>query len=246
VHNLPSHPQNIPLIVRSVVLRRFWTTFTLISVVLQFSMMSDSDDAQQPSQSPRRIAFQDAQGRAGNPQHSALSPRSFEHHDLSCSMPSPERIRYSNKESARVNVGLDYSCGCHQDLEFEGVRPWCANKPAVDIDFSKLVIPVVRPEPKPNTAALVEHLLSPPPHAFVYRTLSIQWVIGAVGQEHMEFREDDERYVLAQDSGLRDSGAALGLPALYMEWLCGDDNSTSATEQGVHLTPEYFKEVNSE
>jgi hypothetical protein len=208
--------------------------------------MSDSDDAQQPSRSPRRISFQDAQGLKDKPQDTAATQRSFVYHDLTYSMPNPDRILYSNKESTRVNIGLDYGCCYHQDLEFEEVGPWCTNKPAVDIDFSKLIVPVVANEPKLSIEALVQRLLSPPPHAFVYGTLSIQWIIGAVGQKHMSFRERDERYVLAQDSGLRSRGAALSMPALYMEWLCGDDDAISATEQCVHLTPEYFKEVSLE
>jgi hypothetical protein len=206
--------------------------------------MSDSHDAQQPSQSPRHIAFQDAQDLTDNSQADTLAHGSFGHNESSYSMPSPERIRYSNKETLRVNVGLDYGCCYDQDLEFEEVGPWSTNKPAGDIDFSKPVVPIVAPESGPNTAALVKCLLSPPPHAFVYRTLSIQWVIGAVGQIHMEFRKSDERYVLAQDSELRSRGVALGMPALYMEWLCGDDDATSATEQNMNLTPEYFKEMN--
>lgn len=204
--------------------------------------MSDSHDARH---SHRRTFFQDAQGHNGNAQDTTSSQRSFVHHDLPCSMPNPDRICYSNRDSARVNIGLDFGCCYHQDLEFEEVGPWCTNKSAVDIDFSSLFIPIMAPEAKPSTETLVCRLLHPPPHAFVYRTLSIQWVIGAVGQTHMDFRERDERYALAKDSELRSRGTALGMPALYMEWLCGDDEATSATEQGVHLTPEFFNDVNS-
>ncbi|EAT88581.1 hypothetical protein HBI56_042990 [Parastagonospora nodorum] len=171
--------------------------------------------------------------------------QAFDHHDSSFSMPDPDRICYSNKESAKVNIGLDCVSWYDQDLEFAHADgPFSTNKPAVDVDFSQLICPIVAPESKPSVEALVSRLLNPPPHAFVYRTLSIQWVIGAMGQRHVEFRESDERYVLAQNSELRRMGTALGMPALYMEWLCGDDEDISATDQGVHLTPDYFEEVN--
>jgi hypothetical protein len=114
----------------------------------------------------------------------------------------------------------------------------------VDIDFSQLVVPIVAPEAKPTSETLANRLLHPPSHAFVHGVLSMQWVIGVVGQEHIEFRANDERYVLARASYLRDKGTSLGLPALYMEWLCGDDDEVSAAEQGVNLTPDFFDDIN--
>jgi hypothetical protein len=205
-----------------------------------------SHGAEQPSPSPRRTSFGAASVPASS-RSTASTLQSFADDDLLFSMPDPDRICYSNKESGKVNMGLDCGGWYDQDLEFkELIGPFCTNKPAVDIDFSQLVIPIVAPEPKPTSEALMHRLLHPPPHAFVYRTLSIQWVIGAVGRQHIEFRENDERYVLAQNSELRTRSAALGMPALYMEWLCGDDKEVSATDQGVHLTPEYFDEVNSD
>jgi hypothetical protein len=97
------------------------------------------------------------------------------------------------------------------------------NKPAVDVDFGQLIAPIVAPEPLASAEALVHKLIHPPSHAFVYGVLSMQWVIGVIGQQHITFRNNDERYVLASDSKLREKGTALGMPVLYMEWLCGAD-----------------------
>jgi hypothetical protein len=162
-------------------------------------------------------------------------------------MPSPERNRYSNKESAKVNAGLHFG-----KTESDGGKAcdvsgaFNTNIPAVDIGFSKLFIPIVAPEAAPRVETLVRRLLRPPPYAFVHGMLSTQWVIGVVGQRHVDFRSTDERYVLATHSQLRTRGSALGLPALYMEWLCGDHDESSATEQGIYLTPEYFQELADE
>lgn len=223
VHNLPSHPEFDPDTASP--------TSTSHLQVLASSIMSGSHFEVVPV--------------SNKSQGSVSSSQAFDHHASSFSMPDPDRICYSNKESAKVNIGLAPVSWYDQDLEFEHADgSFSTNKPAVDIDFSQLLCPIVAPESKPSVEALVSRLLNPPPHAFVYRTLSIQWVIGAIGQRHVDFRESDERYVLAQDSELRHSGTALGMPALYMEWLSGDNKDISATDQGVHLTPDYFEEVN--
>jgi hypothetical protein len=58
------------------------------------------------------------------------------------------------------------------------------------------------------------------------------------------YRDSDARYVLKANSELRLRGRELGLPAAYLEWLCGDDPEHSATEQGIMFTREFFeKEV---
>lgn len=148
-------------------------------------------------------------------------------------MPSPERNQYSNRQSSKVNSGLNYN-GAMGIFDI-GV-------PSVDVDFSKLVVPIAAPEPKPTTEQLVKKLLDPPPHAFLYGILSIQWVIGVLGGEHFQFRACDERHVLADSSEIRTKGSELGMPAMYMEWLCGDNMAITAAESNF-LTPEFFRQL---
>ncbi|KAF1935709.1 hypothetical protein EJ02DRAFT_360917 [Clathrospora elynae] len=159
-------------------------------------------------------------------------------------MPTPERNRYSNKESVKVNAGLDF--GGFVDANGPGAETsdnqWTSNRPVMDMDFSLLTLPPVVPEAKSTIEQLVVRLLDPPPHAFPHGTLSIQWVIGAVGMAHLAFRNRDERYVLGQDSGLRNQGLGLGIPVAYLEWLCGDEEATSS-EQGMCLTRAFFMEL---
>jgi hypothetical protein len=95
---------------------------------------------------------------------------------------------------------------------------------------------------EPTIEQLVQQLLEPPSHAFPHGTLSIQWVLGLVGMRHFVFRDKDERYVLVAHSELRQRGRDLGLPAIYLEWLCGVDGGTAA-EQSVCLTPGFFMEI---
>jgi hypothetical protein len=207
--------------------------------------MSDSQDAERSSRSPRRVSFEAAESSTEKRPDAASSPQLFAYNAMPCGMPNQERICYSNKESIKVNAGLGH--GGWQDRD-QGEN--CAagslqtNMTAVDIDFSQLIVPIVLPEPKPTSEALAGRLLHPPPHAFVYGTLSIQWVVGVVGHRHIVFRNSDERYVISKSSDLRNKGTALGLPALYMEWLCGDDDEISATEQSVALTPQFFNDIN--
>jgi hypothetical protein len=206
--------------------------------------MSDNHNAESPSRTPRRRSFEEAQNSTETQQEVA-SPPPFAQGASSFCMPSSERNRYSNKESVKVNAGLAYGSRHEHDEDEDcaALYLW-TGKPAVDIDFSQLIAPITPPEPKPTSEALANRLLTPPPHAFVHGVLSMQWVIGLVGKEHIEFRAKDERYVLAQASHLRESGTSLGLPALYMEWLRGDDAEVSASELGVNLTPAFFKDIN--
>ncbi|KAH7073107.1 hypothetical protein BKA63DRAFT_416739 [Paraphoma chrysanthemicola] len=160
-------------------------------------------------------------------------------------MPNPERNLYSNKESVKVNAGLpvDASKVDQEKNGYSSSEAFKTDISAISMDFSKLLVPIVAPEPAPSVETLVHRLLQPPKNAFLHGILSIQWVRGVLGHKDVVFREQDERYVLAAESELRLSGSALGLPALYLEWLCGDDDDFSAAEQGVYLTPEYFEEV---
>jgi hypothetical protein len=207
--------------------------------------MSDSQDAERSSRSPRRVSFEAAKSSTDKQPDVASSPQLFACNAMNCSMPSQERIRYSNKESVKVNAGLGYGSWQDRDQEEDYAAGLLhTNMPAVDIDFSELIAPIISPEPMPTSEALTDRLLHPPPHAFVHGTLSIQWVVGVVSHKHFVFRSSDERYVLAKSSDLRKRGPSLGLPALYMEWLCGDDDEISATEQSVALTPRFFIDIN--
>jgi hypothetical protein len=213
--------------------------------------MPGSDDPERPSSSPQPAALHDKPEPDIDLQTvTPLTSPSFANHVLSFSMPDPERLQYSNKESCKVNAGIFYGgkddSGREANDTVDSTNLFSTNLPAVGIDFSQIIIPIVAPEPKPSSAVLVHRLLKPPPHAFVHGILSIQWVIGVVGQQHIKFRDSDERYVLAVDSDLRKQGFSLGIPALYMEWLCGDDEETSATEQGLHLTVAFFQDINYE
>ncbi|KAF1914871.1 hypothetical protein BDU57DRAFT_454841 [Ampelomyces quisqualis] len=161
-------------------------------------------------------------------------------------MPNFERLQYSNKESVKVNMGLTYGTRHDSNRISTASVGTHTNNPAVDVDFARLTAPMVASARQLGTAALIHKLLHPPPHAFVYGVLSMQWVIGVIGPQHIKFRNNDERYVLAFNSQLRTQGAAYGIPVLYREWLCGDDEEMSATEQGLHLTPGYFEEVSSD
>jgi hypothetical protein len=200
--------------------------------------IASSDVAEGSSDSLQRLRFNCFKSSNFNSQIVAPRLPGFAHPVSSFSMPSQERIQYSNKESVKVNAGINTDAWTtHVQSAFS------TNMPVVHNDFSQLIIPVVHAESKPSTEALVRRLLNPPPHAFVHGTISIHWVIGAVDRGYITFRNSDERYVLAQNLALRKHGIALGMPALYMEWLCGDDENTSATELGIHLTPEYFNKV---
>lgn len=182
-----------------------------------------------------------------------LSIRTFSGSPTPCpsvsqDIPSLERNQYSNKQSARVNGGLRYGV-THSETE-AGVKATATagqctlsgNTSTVDMDFSQLNVVSQLPLPtSPTVENLVHTLLHPQPHAFPHGVPSMQWVIGALGQAHFRFRESDERYILAPDSIVRTEGIQLGLPPAYLEWLCGNDEGSSPTEQGMLLTPDFFE-----
>lgn len=146
---------------------------------------------------------------------------------------------YSNKESAKVNSGLCLLRSTFAD-------PPNVSQVSAMVMETGLSLPMdssVASEAKPTNAELARRLLRPPPHAFLYGTLSIQWVIGVVGMDGFELRDSDERYILAQCSELRTQGKALGLPAAYLEWLCGNDEEVTSSDQVLCLTPEFFQEL---
>ncbi|KAF9692572.1 hypothetical protein EKO04_009765 [Ascochyta lentis] len=163
-------------------------------------------------------------------------------------MPEPEHSQYLNTQSMKVNAGLDFG---RANNETKGLVKATSpdsildsNAPVLNIDFRDLRVPAQIPIPIPPMAEeLIPTLLHPPPHAFLHGVLSMQWVMGALGQCHFHFRSNDERYVLAPDSTVRTEGAHLGLPPVYLEWLCGDEEESSPTEQGMHLTPRFFEEL---
>lgn len=165
----------------------------------------------------------------------------FARHDSSFSMPSVELLQSFNKGSVKVNKGLRFGgCGNFARQSEATDALFASGKPAVYIDFGQLIAPIVAPESKPGTDVLVQRLLHPPAHAFVHGIVSIQWAMGAVGKQHFRLRASDERYVLTPESDLRKRGIELGIPVMYIEWLNGDDEMLSATEQGMHLTRAFF------
>jgi len=154
-------------------------------------------------------------------------------------MAHPERSVYSNKESAKVNSGLCFG----QSTFTDPPRIFQVSALATELELSPLMASPLAPKFKPTTYQLMRRLLSPPPHAFLHGILSIHWVIGAVGMPEFRFRDSDERYVLAEGSKLRIHGKALGLPAAYLEWLCGDYEEVMSSEQGLCLTPGFFQGI---
>lgn len=205
--------------------------------------MAGDHDAEHSSRSPRRASFGDATDTNIPSQDCATERPSFARHASSFSMPSIELLQYANKGSVKVNVGLSFGDSADQASSSGLVNVFCSNKPAVNIEFAQLIAPIVAPEPEPSTDILVDRLLHPPAHAFVHDTMSIHWVLGAVGKQHFKFRTSDERYVLKPEADLRRRGISLGMPLLFMEWLSGDDETLSATEQGMHLTQAFFRDL---
>lgn len=57
------------------------------------------------------------------------------------------------------------------------------------------------------------------------------------------FWKSDERYALSPDLSVRMEGERLELPAVHREWLCGDVEESSSTEQSVLLTRGYLEEI---
>ncbi|KAF1845595.1 uncharacterized protein K460DRAFT_111474 [Cucurbitaria berberidis CBS 394.84] len=210
---------------------------------------NSSHDAERPSRSSSRASYQgeeDSEDTSCNLPISSL-PFRIIYSAATLSMPNPERNRYSNKESAKVNAGLECGSGAISGcIPKESNAMLTTNTPALNIDFGQLMVSSITPEPRLDTKEQVHCMLHPPPYAFVHGVLSIQWVRGAVGEDHFVFRESDERYVLSRASQLRLRGAALGIPMLYMEWLCGNSEAVSSTEAGMYLTPELFEEIQRE
>lgn len=110
------------------------------------------------------------------------------------SSPDPEFNEYGNKQSAKINAGLDFGGPTKNDDE-EGMTDATApnpnmtkNTPVMSVDISTLDVPTAA---SPPTAPLVEDLvcvlIRPPPHAFFHGVLSIQWVIGATGRSQFDF-----------------------------------------------------------
>jgi hypothetical protein len=162
-------------------------------------------------------------------------------------MPTPERNEYSNKQSAKVNAGLDFVTATGIEFDASAKDSLFQSMASVaNIDFRQAVVPnqvVLHLRAAPSVQQLVYMLLRPPPHAFVHGVLSTQWVMGILGQTHFVFRNSDERHILVPDSSVRREGTRLGFPPVYMEWLCGDDEESSPTEQAMLLTPKYFEEL---
>ncbi|CCT61091.1 hypothetical protein IAQ61_001646 [Plenodomus lingam] len=212
--------------------------------------MSGHREEELPSTPPRRGSHASAGDEETDTSYDSDHSSKFSHLAKSprTGMPDPARNQYSNKESAKVNAGFDMGAQDQDEMQEDESKnvasAFASNMPAVDIDFSQLIVPIVAPAPASTAEQLVQRLLNPPPHAFLYGVLSMQWAIGAVGQlRHFVFRNSDERYILKEDSAVRTRGAELGLPAMYLEWLCGDDESVTASEQGIYLTPRFFQEL---
>ena len=164
-------------------------------------------------------------------------------------MPSIYRNQYCNKESAKVNAGIEIIGASDGQNMFEDGKissPWATNAPAVDMDFSQIVVPAAPPKRMPAVEKVVRRLLNPPPYAFIHGVLSMQWVVGTLGMKSFDFRASDERCVLSAASEVRIRGAKLGMPALYLEWICGDDPEVTVTEQGMFLTRKFFEELERE
>ncbi|XPS79636.1 hypothetical protein M3J07_011634 [Ascochyta lentis] len=212
-------------------------------------IMSDDRKGNQPSRSPGQATYDwYMTARFQSLSIQTYSNRPMPYQPRTQTMPEPEHSQYLNTQSMKVNAGLDFG---RANNETKGLVKATSpdsildsNAPVLNIDFRDLRVPAQIPIPIPPMAEeLIPTLLHPPPHAFLHGVLSMQWVMGALGQCHFHFRSNDERYVLAPDSTVRTEGAHLGLPPVYLEWLCGDEEESSPTEQGMHLTPRFFEEL---
>lgn len=210
--------------------------------------MSGSHDGEQPPRSPRRPGFAShITDQLQKPSIRTTTPRPAAYYfDGMQVMPCPEHNCYSNKQSAKVNAGLEFG-GSNKETKDEGETTLIApalnsNTPAVDVDFTQFSIPTPTSLARISTVGQhIRTLLSPPPYAFLHGVLSIQWAIGALGQSHFHFRTSDERYILTPHSEVRTQGTRLGLPGVLMDWLCGDVEEASPTEEGMLLTREFFE-----
>ena len=148
------------------------------------------------------------------------------------------RVHYLNRESGQVNSGLSA-----QPNGMNRSHAFASPSPVADVDLSPFIISSsLVPLPMiPTIEDIVAQLLKPPTHAFVHGVISISWVISVASFTHLECRHADGRFVLRHDSELRTKGRELGIPAAFLEWMCGDDEESSPTEQGMMLTQEFFK-----
>ncbi|KAF2876164.1 hypothetical protein BDV95DRAFT_483789 [Massariosphaeria phaeospora] len=170
----------------------------------------------------------------------AVAPTECLRRTFDVAMAEPHRKLYFNKESAKVNASL--ATGPARNAAALNIsHAFSSPNPVVSIDFSQLHIPRLAPRPKPSTATLVHRLVNPPPHAFTHGSLALSWVVGVAGPAHFACRWSDGRFVLTRDSALRKEGRKAGLPGVYWEWLCGDDEELSSAELGVCLTREFFE-----
>lgn len=160
--------------------------------------------------------------------------------------PDTERNQYSNKETLKVNAGLEFCQAKTIAIGEENPHVPVYEVAETCLDFSGLINSIIISQPKPSVERLAYCLLHPPSHAFIYGVLSFRWVFGVLGMDHIQFRSEDERYMLSETSELRSRGAELGLPAAYCEWLSGDDEMLSATEQSMALTPKFFEQIHKE
>jgi len=140
------------------------------------------------------------------------------------SSPDPEFNEYDNRQSVKIIAGLDFG-GPTRNHDEEEITDATATNPhmtknasTVDVDTGNLDVPATTAPPTaPTTEDLVRVLLRPPPHALLHGVLSLQWVLGAIGKSHFDFRASDERYVLRPKFELRLAGKRLGLPEVYLE-----------------------------
>ena len=192
-------------------------------------IMTDNRDGAQASRLHSRDWYLATDFNRLSVQTSSLTPGAASA-AIEDSSPDPEFNEYGNGQSAKVNAGLDFG-GSTRKGDTEEMTDATAtnphttrNVPIVDVDTSILKIPAATaPFTVPKTEDLVRILLHPPPHAFLHGVLSFQWVMGAIGKSHFDFRTSDERYVLQHNSEFRLQGKRLGLQEVYLEWLCGDD-----------------------
>jgi hypothetical protein len=129
----------------------------------------------------------------------------------------------SNAQATTINHGLGYDSATAGESSTHNISP---ASPAFQIELK----------------GLVSKLMKPPEYAFPYGMLSIYWVVQAAGYD-AHFECSDGRPVLKRDSQLRLSGRKLGLPAAYLEWICGDGNTEegSVADLNLLLTPEFFQ-----
>ncbi len=214
---------------------------------------SGSRNGKPPLRSPRQVAC--PWDTADDVLHLLIQTLSLSekpYTDRSDVVPSPEQNEYFNKQSGKVNAGLgfDDSLTLGED-DFKGRRrgPLATKNALVaHVDFSQFSVPTTASplaSAPLSTEELVQTLLQPPAHAFLHGMLSIQWVLGSLGHHHFVFQQNDERYVLRPDSDVRTKGQRLGLPPVYLDWLCGDQQGSSPTEQAMMLTKEFFEALYS-